>query len=171
MVCRKGRRLIMVITESNRLITIITVRPFITPLRHIASVKKHRVIGTKKIFSHFLMKRSLHMNTFYSTLWHSYTFSCTLDSPMGQQSKHLKGQLDPPVSQGPAGRVFQYRVGLGRVSENIPGSGSGSGRVGVSKFTIGYFRVSFLLSGISGYFGYFQVCRVFLGISGFTHTF
>ena len=52
MVCRKGRRLIMVITESNRLITIITVRPFITPLRHIASVKKHRVIGSKKIFSH-----------------------------------------------------------------------------------------------------------------------
>ena len=51
MVCRKGRRLIMVITESNRLITIITVRPFITPLRHIASVKKHRVKGTKKIFS------------------------------------------------------------------------------------------------------------------------
>ena len=52
MVCRKGRRLIMVITGSNRLITIITVRPFITPLRHIASVKKHRVIGTKKIFPH-----------------------------------------------------------------------------------------------------------------------
>ena len=42
----------MVITESNRLITIITVRPFITPLRHIASVKKYRVIGSKKIFSH-----------------------------------------------------------------------------------------------------------------------
>ena len=60
--------------------------------------------------------------------------------------------------QCPTGRVFQYRVGSGRVLEKIPGSGSGSGRVGVLKYTIGYFRVSFLLSGISGYF------RVFLGI-------
>ena len=34
---------------------------------------------------------------------------------------------------------------------------------------IGYFRVSFLLSGIFGYFGYFRVCPVFSGISGFTH--
>ena len=42
--------------------------------------------------------------------------------------------------------------------EKIPGSGSGSGRVGVLKYTIGYFRVSFLLSGISGY------SWVFLGI-------
>ena len=73
--------------------------------------------------------------------------------------------------QCPAGRVFQYRVGLGRVLYKIPGSGSGLGRVGVSKNTIGYFRVSFLLSGISGYFGYFQVCRVFSGISGFTHIY
>ena len=73
--------------------------------------------------------------------------------------------------QCPAGRVFQYRVGSGRVLDKIPGSGSGSGRVGVSKNTIGYFRVSFLLSGISGYFGYFRVCRVFLGISGFTHIY
>jgi len=53
----------------------------------------------------------------------------------------------------------------------IPGSGSGSGRVRVSKNTIRYFRVSFFLSGISGYFGYFRVCRVFLGISGFTHIY
>ena len=52
--------------------------------------------------------------------------------------------------QCPAGRVFQYRVG--------------SGRVGVSKYTIGYFRVSFLLSGISGYVGYL---RVFTGIYGY----
>ena len=73
--------------------------------------------------------------------------------------------------QCPAGRVFQYRVGSGRVLNKIPGSGSGSGRVGVSKNTIGYFRVSFLLSGISGYFGYFRVCQVFLGISGFTHIY
>ena len=73
--------------------------------------------------------------------------------------------------QCPAGRVFQYRVGSGRVLNKIPGSGSGSGRVRVSKNTIGYFRVSFFLSGISGYFGYFRVCRVFLGISGFTHMF
>jgi len=73
------------------------------------------------------------------------------------------------LGQCPAGRVFQYRVGSGRVLDKIPGSGSGSGRVGVSKNMIGYFRVSFLLSGISGYFGYFRVCRVFLGISGFTY--
>ena len=73
--------------------------------------------------------------------------------------------------QCPAGRVFQYRVGSGRVLDKIPGSGSGSGRVGVSKNTIGYFRVSFFLSGISGYFGYFRVCRVFSGISGFTHIY
>ena len=70
--------------------------------------------------------------------------------------------------QCPAGRVFQNRVGSGRVLDKIPGSGSGSGRVGVSKYTIGYFRVSFLLSGISGYFGYF---RVFPGISGYVGYF
>ena len=63
-------------------------------------------------------------------------------------------------SQCPTGRVFQYRVGSGRVLEKIPGSGSGSGRVGVLKYTSGYFRVSFLLSGISGY------SWVFPGISG-----
>ena len=73
--------------------------------------------------------------------------------------------------QCPAGRVFQYRVGSGRVVDKIPGSGSGSGRVGVSKNTIGYFRVFFLLSGISGYFRCFRVCRVFSGISGFTHIY
>ena len=67
--------------------------------------------------------------------------------------------------QCPAGRVFQHRVGSGRVLDKISGSGSGSGRVGVLKFTIGYFRVSFLLSGISGYFGYFRVFWVFLGMS------
>ena len=57
-------------------------------------------------------------------------------------------------AQCPAGRVFQYRVGSGRVLDKILGSGSGSGRVGVSKYTIGYFQVSFFLSGISRYFGY-----------------
>ena len=70
-----------------------------------------------------------------------------------------------------AQRVGFFNIGSGRVLDKIPGSGSGSGRVGVSKNTIGYFRVSFFLSGISGYFGYFRVCRVFLGISGFTHMF
>ena len=75
------------------------------------------------------------------------------------------------LKQCPAGRVSQYRVGSGRVLDKIPGSGSGSGRVGVSKYAIGYFRVSLLFSGISGYFGYFQVCWVFSGISGFTHIY
>ena len=75
------------------------------------------------------------------------------------------------VDQCPAGRVFQYRVGSGRVLDKILGSGLGSGRVGVSENTIGYFRVPFLLSGISGYLGYFRVCRVFSGISWFTHIY
>ena len=70
-----------------------------------------------------------------------------------------------------AQRVGFFNIGSGRVSEKIPGSGSGSGRVGVSKFTIGYFRVSFLLSGISGYFGYFWVCWVFSRNFGFTHIY
>ena len=69
--------------------------------------------------------------------------------------------LQKHCEQCPAGRVFQYRVGSGRVLDKIPGSGLGSGRVGVSKNTIGYFWVSFLLSGISGYVGYFWV---FLGL-------
>ena len=64
-----------------------------------------------------------------------------------------------------------FNIGSGRVLGKIPGSGSGSGRVGVSKNTIGYFRVSFFLSGISGYFGYFRVSWVCLGISGFTHIY
>ena len=70
-----------------------------------------------------------------------------------------------------AQRVGFFNIGSGRVFDKIPGSGLGSGRVGVSKYTIGYFRVSFLLLGISGYFGYFRVCRVFSGISGFTHVY
>ena len=73
----------------------------------------------------------------------------------------VQGKHCTQCTQGPAGRVFQYRVGSGRVLDKIPGSGSG--RVGVLKYTIGYFRVSFLLSGISGYVGYF---RVFPGMSG-----
>ena len=63
--------------------------------------------------------------------------------------------------QCPVGRVFQYRVGSGGVLDKIPSSGSGSGRVRVLVYMIGYFRVSFFLSGISGYVGYF---RVFLGL-------
>ena len=62
----------------------------------------------------------------------------------------------------------------GRVLDKILGSRSGSGRVGVSKYTIGYFWVSFysrVFSGISGYVGYFRVCRVFSDISGFTHIY
>ena len=48
----------------------------------------------------------------------------------------------------------------GRVVDKILGSWSGSGRVEVSKYTIGYFWVSFLLSGIWVFLG-------ILGISGF----
>ena len=49
-----------------------------------------------------------------------------------------------------AQRVGFFNIGSVRVLDKISGSGSGSGRVGVLKFTIGYSRVSFLLSGISG---------------------
>ena len=60
--------------------------------------------------------------------------------------------------------------------DKIPGSGSGSGQVGVSKNTIGYLRVSFFIrvfpgisgiSGISMYVGYF---RVFLGLPTYTRV-
>ena len=71
----------------------------------------------------------------------------------------------PPISS--AQRVWFFNIGSGQVWDKIPGSGSGSGRVGVSKNTIGYFRVSFLLSGISGYVGYF---RVFLGLPIYTRV-
>ena len=75
------------------------------------------------------------------------------------------------LQQCPTGRVFQYRVGSGRVLDKIPGIGSGSGRVGVSKIRSGisgylfYFRVFPGISGISGFVGYF---RVSLGLP--THT-
>ena len=74
-------------------------------------------------------------------------------------------------NQCPAGRVFQYQVGSGQVLDKIPGSRSGLGWVGVSKYTIRYFQVSFLLWGISGYFGYFRVFRVFLGLPIYTKSF
>ena len=48
-----------------------------------------------------------------------------------------------------------FNIGSGWVLDKIPGSRSGSGRVGVLKYSIGYFRVSYLLSGISGYFWVF----------------
>ena len=69
-----------------------------------------------------------------------------------------------------AQRVGFFNIGSGQVLDKIPGSGSGSGRVRVSKNTIGYFRVSYFLSGISGYFGYFRVCRVFLGLPIYTRV-
>ena len=59
-----------------------------------------------------------------------------------------------------AQRVGFFNIRSGRVLDKIPGSGSGSGRVGVLKNTIGYIRVSFLFSGNSGYF------RVIPGIPG-----
>ena len=58
--------------------------------------------------------------------------------------------------QCPTGRVFQYQVGSGRVWDKLPGSGSGSGREGVLKYTIRYFWVSILILGIPGYFRDFQ---------------
>ena len=65
---------------------------------------------------------------------------------------------------GSAQRVGFFNIGLGGVLNKIPGSGSGSGRVRVSKNTIGYFRVAFFVSGISGISGYVGYFRVFLGL-------
>ena len=70
-----------------------------------------------------------------------------------------------------AQRVGFFNIGSGRVLDKIPGSGSDSGRVGVLKYTIGYFRVSFLLSGILGISGYVGYFRVFLGFPGYFLTF
>ena len=64
-------------------------------------------------------------------------------------------------------KIGFFNIGSGRVFDKIPGSGSGSGRVGVSKNRIGYFRVSFFLSGISGYVGYFWL---FLGLPIYTRV-
>ena len=93
----------------------------------------------------------------------------------GGQGVGLQGPRGLKVGPtGSAQRVGFFNIGSGRVLDKIPGSGSGSGRVGVSKYTIGYFRVSFyfrVFPGISGISRYFRVCRVFSGISGFTHTY
>ena len=48
--------------------------------------------------------------------------------------------------QCPKGGVFQDWVGFGQVLDKIPGTRLGSSRVGVLKYTIGYFQVSNLLS-------------------------
>ena len=69
-----------------------------------------------------------------------------------------------------AQRVGFFNIGSGRVLDKIPGSGSGSGRVGLSKNMIRYFRVPLLLSGISGYLGYVGYFRVFLGLPIYTRV-
>ena len=77
--------------------------------------------------------------------------------PYGANKKHdiqRKHKLKINVYSAPFVSISFINIGSGRVVDKIPVSGSGSGRVGVSKNTIGYFRVSFLLSGISGYFGH-----------------
>ena len=70
-----------------------------------------------------------------------------------------------------AQRVGFFNIGSGRVLDKIPGSGFGSGRVGVSKNTMGYFRVSFLLPGILGISGYVRYFRFFLGLPIYTKVF
>ena len=82
-----------------------------------------------------------------------------------QDSQQKRRILNASVPHSSAQRVGFFNIGSGRVLDKIPSSRSGSGRVGVSENMIGYFRVPFLLSGISGYLGYFRVCRVFSGIS------
>ena len=76
--------------------------------------------------------------------------------------------------QCPAGRVFQYRVGLGQVLEKIPGSGSGRSveiydRIFLGIFfTLGYFQVFWVFPGILGISRYVGYCRVFLGLPIYT---
>ena len=70
-----------------------------------------------------------------------------------------------------AQRVGFFNIGSGQVLDKIPGSGSSSGRVGVSKTTIGYFRVFFyfrVFPGISGTSGYVRYFWVFLGLPIYT---
>ena len=55
-----------------------------------------------------------------------------------------------------AQRVRFFTIGSGRVMEKIPGSGSGSGRVGVLKIRSGIFGYLFysrVIPGIPGIFG------------------
>ena len=54
-----------------------------------------------------------------------------------------------------AQRVGFFNIGSGRVWDKLPGSGSGSGREGVLKYTIRYFWVSILILGIPGFLGFF----------------
>ena len=49
----------------------------------------------------------------------------------------------PSSAIGSSQRGGFFNIGSGRVVNKIPGSGSGSGRVGVLNYMIGYFRVSF----------------------------
>ena len=89
---------------------------------------------------------------------------------MALWDQHIKEEDTKCVAVS-AQREGFFNIGSGQVGYwtkyRVAGSGSGSGPVGVSKNTIGYFRVSFLLSGISGYVGYF---RVFLGLPIYTRV-
>ena len=77
--------------------------------------------------------------------------SCPGEGMLPTEDSYFKnGKVN---KQCPTVRVFQYRVGYWKKYRV-------AGRVGVLKNKIGYFRVSFLLSGISGYF------RVIPGIPG-----
>ena len=57
---------------------------------------------------------------------------------------------------GSAQRLGFFNIGSGRVLEKIPGSGSGSGRVGVLKIRsgiFGYLFYSWVFPGIPWYLG------------------
>ena len=78
------------------------------------------------------------------------------------KTHHMNFDVDCFVSS--AQWVGFFNIGWGRVLDKIPGTGLGLGRVGVSKYTIGYFLVSLLFSGISGISGYVGYFRVYLGL-------
>ena len=83
-------------------------------------------------------------------------------------TKTKREQLVPVSAQ----RVRFFNIGSGRVGYCT--KYRVAGRVGVSKYMIGYFRVSLLLSGIFGYFWVFRVFRVFrvsTGIYGYQRVF
>ena len=81
----------------------------------------------------------------WSATWKSEPFfnSKVICPNMEYDSKATYQQTLPKALRTQAGMIFQYRVGSGQVLDKIPGSGSGSGRVWVLKYTIRYFQVSF----------------------------
>jgi len=100
-------------------------------------------------------------NTKKMTKWQKWRKCARFEALCPRQASFDYGVSVFDHKQRPTGRVF-FSIGSG--IEKKVGWRAGSVQVGVLKYSIGYFRVSYLLSGISGYF---RVFRVYLGISGY----